>query len=116
VCGAIFGSGMRSRRFKDSPCNPRCPRWRSSPVSEFHGSRLKGFEPLDLLAESLSIKVLRMPAIRLDPVRAIVRPVPSPVEAIYREHGATVARWVVRLGGPRFDAEDAVQEVFAIVA
>jgi len=57
-----------------------------------------------------------MPAIRLDPVRAIVRPVPSPVEAIYREHGATVARWVVRLGGPRFDAEDAVQEVFAIVA
>jgi len=45
-----------------------------------------------------------------------VRAVPSEVEAIYREYGTTVARWVLRLGGPRFDAEDAVQEVFAVVA
>jgi RNA polymerase sigma-70 factor, ECF subfamily len=63
----------------------------------------------------LPIKVLNRPALRHDLVPAIVRPVQSPVEAIYHEHGATVTRWVLRLGGPRFDAEDAVQEVFAIV-
>jgi RNA polymerase sigma-70 factor (ECF subfamily) len=38
------------------------------------------------------------------------------LDALYREHGATVARWVLRLGGPSCDGEDAVQEVFAIVA
>jgi RNA polymerase sigma-70 factor (ECF subfamily) len=40
---------------------------------------------------------------------------PPTVEAIYRAHGATVARWVLRLGGGRVDLEDAVQEVFAVV-
>jgi len=57
-----------------------------------------------------------MPVLQLDSVQKSVRAVPSEVEAIYREYGTTVARWVLRLGGPRFDAEDAVQEVFAVVA
>jgi len=58
-----------------------------------------------------------MPALQqVDAVAATVQAVQSQVEAIYRDHGATVARWVLRLGGPRLDAEDAVQEVFAIVA
>lgn len=53
---------------------------------------------------------------QLDRVPVTVQAAPAQIEAIYREHGATVARWVLRLGGPRFDAEDAVQEVFAVVA
>lgn len=48
----------------------------------------------------------------LEAVRAPTRE----VDAVYREHGATVARWVLRLGGPGFENEDAVQEIFAIVA
>src|SRR5271155_2553297 len=57
-----------------------------------------------------------MPVLPFNPVPAAAQAVPHQVEAIYREHGATVGRWVLRLGGPRFDAEDAVQEVFAIIA
>jgi RNA polymerase sigma-70 factor (ECF subfamily) len=34
---------------------------------------------------------------------------------LYRAHAQTVARWVLRLGGPHFDVEDTVQEVFLIV-
>lgn len=37
------------------------------------------------------------------------------VTEIYQIHGKTVARWATRLGGPNFDAEEAVQEVFAVV-
>jgi len=33
---------------------------------------------------------------------------------IYRRHAADVARWAGRLGGPRVDADDIVQEVFII--
>jgi RNA polymerase sigma-70 factor (ECF subfamily) len=33
-------------------------------------------------------------------------------EAVYRMHGMTVARWAARLGGPKVDCEDVVQEVF----
>jgi RNA polymerase sigma-70 factor (ECF subfamily) len=34
--------------------------------------------------------------------------------ALYRQHAPRVARWVVQLGGPEMDAEDAVQEVFLL--
>ncbi len=37
------------------------------------------------------------------------------VESIYRRHAADVARWAARLGGPRLEVEDAVQEVFTRV-
>ncbi|HUB09483.1 MAG TPA: sigma-70 family RNA polymerase sigma factor [Myxococcales bacterium] len=40
--------------------------------------------------------------------------VPSVAE-IYRLHAGDVTRWVARLGGPRMELEDAVQEVFVIV-
>ena len=36
------------------------------------------------------------------------------VDALYRAHGRTVLRWVMRLGGPRIDAEDVVQDVFLV--
>ena len=36
------------------------------------------------------------------------------VDALYREHGRTVLRWVMRLGGPGIDAEDAVHDVFVV--
>jgi len=36
------------------------------------------------------------------------------VEALYREHGRTVLRWVMRLGGSGIDAEDAVHDVFVV--
>jgi RNA polymerase sigma factor (sigma-70 family) len=38
---------------------------------------------------------------------------PPSMEEIYRLHAKRVARWVARLGGPRVDLEDLVQEVFA---
>jgi RNA polymerase sigma-70 factor (ECF subfamily) len=37
------------------------------------------------------------------------------VEEVYRLHAADVARWAARLGGPRLELEDVVQEVFAQV-
>ncbi|HUB10163.1 MAG TPA: sigma-70 family RNA polymerase sigma factor [Myxococcales bacterium] len=37
------------------------------------------------------------------------------VEEVYRSHGADVARWAARLGGPRLELEDVVQEVFTQV-
>jgi len=36
------------------------------------------------------------------------------VGALYRQHGADVARWAARLGGPAVDADDVVQEVFLV--
>src|SRR5690242_12888642 len=38
------------------------------------------------------------------------------LEAVYRDHFEFVYRKAARLGGPGFDAEDATQEVFLIVA
>jgi RNA polymerase sigma-70 factor (ECF subfamily) len=37
------------------------------------------------------------------------------VEGIYRAHLGDVTRWAARLGGPRVELEDAVQEVFTLV-
>jgi RNA polymerase sigma-70 factor (ECF subfamily) len=37
---------------------------------------------------------------------------PDAVGAVYARHGADVLRWVIRLGGPRLDAEDVAHEVF----
>lgn len=34
---------------------------------------------------------------------------------VFRAHGATIHRWATQLGGPGFDADDAVQEVFIVV-
>ena len=65
-----------------------------------------------MATKALGMEVLH----RIDPVGATAGATFSRVEAIYREHGDTVARWALRLGGPRVDAEDAVQEVFAVVA
>ncbi len=42
-------------------------------------------------------------------------PPPLTVEQIYRAHAADVARWAARLGGPRLELEDVVQEVFTLV-
>jgi len=36
-------------------------------------------------------------------------------EAVYRAHGRTVARWAIRLLGPKADFEDVVQDVFLVV-
>lgn len=46
------------------------------------------------------------------PSRADNRP-PS-LEALYREHATTVARWAAKLGGPSADVEDIVHEVFLV--
>lgn len=42
-------------------------------------------------------------------------PTPSSVEALYREHAKTVARWAIRLLGPGGDYEDVVHDVFMVV-
>ena len=36
-------------------------------------------------------------------------------DAVYREHGKTVARWASRMLGPGDDCEDVVQDVFLVV-
>jgi len=36
------------------------------------------------------------------------------VDRLYRENAARVLGWVIRLGGPRLDAEDVAQEVFIV--
>src|SRR3954452_10949688 len=38
------------------------------------------------------------------------------VAGVYRTHATQVARWAARLGGPRIDVDDVVQEVFAVVS
>ena len=56
-------------------------------------------------------------------VSAMPRHQPSPADAaglltleeVYRLHARAVARWAERLGGPRVDHEEIVQEVFLIV-
>jgi len=40
---------------------------------------------------------------------------PREIEALYRAHAQTVARWASRLGGPDVDVDDVVQEVFLTV-
>jgi RNA polymerase sigma-70 factor, ECF subfamily len=52
---------------------------------------------------------------------ASVRIAPAPaagptVDGLYRAYAADVARWAVRLGGPRVDADDVVQEVFLVAS
>ena len=39
---------------------------------------------------------------------------PHAIERFYIDHAATVLGWVIRLGGPRLDAEDVAQEVFIV--
>ncbi|MBL8909175.1 MAG: sigma-70 family RNA polymerase sigma factor [Archangium sp.] len=36
-------------------------------------------------------------------------------DEVFRAHGAAIHRWATQLGGPGFDADDAVQEVFIVV-
>jgi RNA polymerase sigma-70 factor, ECF subfamily len=52
----------------------------------------------------------------MNPPRALAEAAEAPfdVAALYRSHGAAVARWAARLGGPGVEAEDVVQEVFMI--
>jgi RNA polymerase sigma-70 factor (ECF subfamily) len=38
------------------------------------------------------------------------------LEELYRRYGDLIARWSIRLGGPRMDADDLVQEVFLVIA
>jgi len=53
-----------------------------------------------------------------------VAPAPTPVPRdgspptladVYRLHAADVGRWAARLGGPRVDVDDVVQEVFIVI-
>jgi RNA polymerase sigma factor (sigma-70 family) len=55
--------------------------------------------------------------VSLSSAQELVRPVSTPVqrwtvEEVYRRHGGLVVRWARRLGGPRVDLDDVVQDVF----
>jgi RNA polymerase sigma-70 factor (ECF subfamily) len=56
-----------------------------------------------------------MSALRADetPAEREAAEVPT-LDALYRAHAATVARWAAHLGGPRLDVDDAVHEVFLV--
>jgi RNA polymerase sigma-70 factor (ECF subfamily) len=52
-------------------------------------------------------------------ISARIAPAPATaptVDGLYRAYAADVARWAVRLGGPRIDADDVVQEVFLVAS
>jgi RNA polymerase sigma-70 factor (ECF subfamily) len=40
---------------------------------------------------------------------------PWSLESLYRAHASSVARWALRLTGPKGDADDVVQDVFMVV-
>jgi RNA polymerase sigma-70 factor (ECF subfamily) len=56
-----------------------------------------------------------MPALRADQTASPDAAEAPSLDALYRAHAATVARWATHLGGPRVDVEDAVHEVFLVV-
>ena len=49
-----------------------------------------------------------------DALSALRRGDPGALERFYRDHARQVLGWVIRLGGPRLDAEDVAHEVFEI--
>jgi RNA polymerase sigma-70 factor (ECF subfamily) len=56
---------------------------------------------------------------RLEHIRGPSKSEPSAsfgFDAVYRQYGRTVARWIARLGGPEIVVEDVVQEVFLAVS
>ncbi len=82
---------------------------------------MKGFQALEPQVTEIASKAIRIPFVERGPsvgttvaersLRTQLR-----IEDVYVEHVDTVTAWVVRLGGPRFDSADAVQDVFAVVA
>jgi RNA polymerase sigma-70 factor, ECF subfamily len=66
----------------------------------------------------ITLKTVRLSLVEGGAGTRTVRALASPLQLseIYAAYGDTVARWVLRLGGPGFEAADAVQEVFAVVA
>lgn len=49
-----------------------------------------------------------------DLVEALKRGDPRALDTFYRNYARTVLAWSIRLGGPRLDAEDIAQDVFAV--
>jgi RNA polymerase sigma-70 factor, ECF subfamily len=47
-------------------------------------------------------------------IAALRRLEPDAVDRFYREHAQSVLGWVIRLGGPRIDAEDVAHQVFEV--
>jgi len=45
---------------------------------------------------------------------ALRRLEPDAVDRFYRDHASAVLGWVIRLGGPRIDAEDVAHQVFEV--
>jgi RNA polymerase sigma factor (sigma-70 family) len=41
---------------------------------------------------------------------------PPALADVYRQHAGDVGRWAARLGGPRVDVDDVVQEVFIVIS
>jgi RNA polymerase sigma-70 factor, ECF subfamily len=64
----------------------------------------------------LNLVLARMARTQKDAAAAPPPLAPLTLEAVYRDHFEFVFRKAARLGGPGFDAEDATQEVFLIVA
>jgi RNA polymerase sigma-70 factor (ECF subfamily) len=57
-----------------------------------------------------------MTMVRPDATPKLERPCGVPdLEALYRSHAATVARWASRLVGPLIDVDDLVHEIFLVV-
>jgi RNA polymerase sigma-70 factor (ECF subfamily) len=62
------------------------------------------------LAERQSVGALNLEVPTSDEAPAV----PS-LDAVYRTHAPTVARWVAHLGGPSIDVEDVLHEIFLVV-
>jgi RNA polymerase sigma-70 factor (ECF subfamily) len=61
--------------------------------------------------ESLSVSVV----LSSQEAATTPRALPLTLADVYRQHAADVGRWAARLGGPRLDVDDIVQEVFLVV-
>jgi RNA polymerase sigma-70 factor (ECF subfamily) len=70
------------------------------------------FPRLASLSGPPAVRSISAPAL---PVPALVPAERLTVEEVYRRHGALVVRWAMRLGGPRVDLDDVVQDVFVRV-
>lgn len=66
-------------------------------------------------AKTMSTAGLAMPEPQQRDASAVSAGQNATLAQIYRTHGKTVARWAMRLLGPRDDYEDVVHEVFLVV-
>jgi hypothetical protein len=102
----LFAAGEDTRTIDLGVGQARWRRWMGSKVGIIRGHREKPMSQTRLAEPDPSPPETM--GIRADWA-------PPAFEAVYGDHAKTVARWAMRLLGPKGDFEDVVQEVFLVV-